>query len=197
MQTALSDQVSTENRNLVSFEALKADFIRRNRRGIAFIGAATATWILYAILGVALPENLRPYIYLYGSGIMFPSGILAATLLKHDWQSKGNPFGLMGGLVGGLQLLFAPIVIMAWAKQPELLPFYLGVVVGAHLLPFVWLYDSKTYLFLAIGITLAAAATGALFPEMAYTLTPLSIACVLLVGTLRLHSENRTRTGSK
>jgi hypothetical protein len=174
----------------MSFDALRAEFIQRTRRGIAFIGAGVIVWTLFGILGIVLPEPIRPFIYLFGAGVQFPAGILLATLLKHDWQSKGSPFALLPGLVGGLQILFAPVVIMTWVKHPELLPGYLGVLVGAHFLPFVWLYKSRTYLFLSIGITLTAAATGLLLTASAYRLTPFSVAAILAVATLMLHSEN-------
>lgn len=174
-----------------TFEALKAEYIRRNQRGIAFIGAGVIVWSVFAMLGAVLPEKIRPFIYLFGAGVQFPSGILAATLLKHDWQSKGNPFGGLAGLIGGLQILFAPIVIMTWAKHPELLPWYLGVLVGAHFLPFVWLYNSRAYLFLSVGVTLVSAGTGVFWPAKAYVLTPLAVALVLAVGTLLLWRENK------
>jgi len=89
----------------------RRDYIWRTGRGIGFIAAGTVVWSVFALLGLVLPEPLRPFIYLFGAGVQFPAGILASTLLKHDWQAQGNPFGLFTGLVGGLPLLFAPIVI--------------------------------------------------------------------------------------
>lgn len=175
----------------MTFEALRADYIHRGRRGIAFIGAGVLVWVGFAILGAVLPASIRPFIYLFGAGTQFPAGILASTLLKHDWQSKGNPLGLLGGLVGGLQILFAPIIILTWAKFPEYLPGFLGVLVGAHFLPFLWLYNSRAYLFLSIAVTLVSAGTGLIKPELAYVLTPAAVAVTLAAGLLMLHRENQ------
>ncbi|WP_420849674.1 DUF7010 family protein [Peribacillus tepidiphilus] len=46
-----------------------------------------------------------------------------------------------------MQLFFAPILILVGYEQYEWVPFVVGVLTRAHFLPFMWVYDSRAYLF--------------------------------------------------
>lgn len=177
----------------MTLKQLKQDLARRSGRGISNIIAGVILWSLFGLLGLVVPDvPQRALIYLFGAGLLLPLGLLLGRLLKLDLLAPDNPLARLGGLIGAVQILFIPLMLGAYATTPQLVPWYLGVLVGAHFLPFAWLYDSRAYLVLAIGTTAAAALTGWLLPAHTFVATPLAVAAVLLVGARLLWGEQRT-----
>lgn len=169
---------------------MKRDLARRSWRGLPNIMAAVGLWIAFGALGIALPDTpQRALIYLFGAGLLLPLGMLIAALLRIDLFARGNPLALLGGYLGGLQILFIPLMVGAYLATPQFVPWYLGVLVGAHFLPFAWLYDSRAYLLGSIGTASAAALTGWLLPAMTYVATPFAVAAALLLTALLLWRE--------
>lgn len=169
---------------------MKRDLARRSWRGLPNIMAAVGLWIAFGALGIALPDTpQRALIYLFGAGLLLPLGLLIAALLRIDLFARGNPLALLGGYLGGLQILFIPLMVGAYLATPQFVPWYLGVLVGAHFLPFAWLYDSRAYLLGSIGTASAAALTGWLLPAMTYVATPFAVAAALLLTALLLWRE--------
>ena len=50
----------------------------------------------------------------------------------------------------------------------------IAIIFGAHLLPFCWLYDSKTYYVMSVIVSIGTLIVGLMTP-------PLTLACVMIV----------------
>lgn len=166
--------------NSFTVQAAKDDLARRTRFGMPYILAGFLLWMVFGLLGVILPASPRNgLIYLFGAGLLWPLGLAIGALLKIDQFAKGNPLAPLAGLLGGMQILFIPLMIGAYVNTPQAVPWYLAVLVGAHLLPFTWLYDSKAYLFCAVTSVIVAGLSGWLLPDRTYVVTPFAVAIVL------------------
>ena len=88
--------------------------------------------------------------------------------------------------------LIAPLLIGAYATTPQHVPWYLEVLVGAHFLQFVWIYNSRAYLFAALATAGISGLTGWLRPGATYVVTPFAVAAVLLVTAVLLWREVAT-----
>jgi hypothetical protein len=164
----------------MTVQAAKHDLARRTRCGLAYILAGVLLWTVFGVLGLALPDSPRNgLIYLFGAGLLWPLGLAIGAALKLDLFARGNPLAPLAGLLGGVQILFIPLMIGAYMATPRMVPWYLAVLSGAHLLPFTWLYENSAYLFCAVVMVAVAGLTGWLLPSMTYVVTPLAIAAVL------------------
>jgi hypothetical protein len=161
------------------------------KRGVPLIFAGLLFWFVAGISGLVLPESMVVWVYIFGIGVVFPIGVLISMLFKIDIFAKGNPLGVLAGIVGRMQVFFAPIIIMLFFKDPRWIPFTLGVLNGAHFLPYTWIYNSKTYLFDSITTTIVATGIGAIFINTTIKFTPFTIAAVFLVSILGLLSESK------
>ncbi|WP_025027935.1 DUF7010 family protein [Caldalkalibacillus mannanilyticus] len=161
------------------------------KRGIPMILSGSIFWLLVGVLSLFTSHNVLSLVYLFGIGLVFPIGILLSKILKIDLFSSGNPLGTLGGIVGGVQLFFVPIVIMVYLHQPAWIPFVIGVLTGAHFLPYAWIYNSKTYIFLAVGTTGVASFTGFFLLDSSYTVIPFGIVIIYLLTILGLIRENK------
>ena len=64
------------------------------------------------------------------------------------------------------QMLYLLIVMWAFSQKPDAMLMIFAMVFGAHLLPYSWVYDSKTYLVTSIVTTLGSMLLSIFAPEM-------------------------------
>ncbi len=165
----------------MTFEEMRNDLIRTAKRGYSFPLAGALFMIVVTILAQFLEEDILKMVWLFGMGSIFPLGVLLGKMLGFDVMCK-SPLGVLGGLVGGIQGLFLPVWIFAYVHNPEYLPFFIGVLGGAHFLPYFLIYRSKAYLFMAVATVIVSVIFGAIFVENSYFTTPIAIACVYFIS---------------
>ena len=83
-------------------------------------------------------------------------------------------------------MLYILIAMWVFAAVPEKMLMVYTMIFGAHLMPFSWLYDSKSYLVLSIVIPIGALIIGLFFPP--WVLAAVMIA-VEVVFAICLHAE--------
>jgi len=177
---------------------LRADVSARTGRGINAIVAGIGLWTVFAILGVLVhSEFVLALCYVFGSGLLFPLSLVVAKLMHLDTYAKGNPLGTLAGLTGAVQILFIPLMLGAVFLVPTAVPWFLAVLVGAHFLPFAWLFASRAYVVAAIAIPVAAGLIGLLGPVLLPAAAaivpiaaPLSVVVILAVVAILLSKEN-------
>ncbi|PFD41346.1 hypothetical protein CN285_12635 [Bacillus cereus] len=169
----------------------KKDLAQKTKRGFPVVLAGFLFWIIASITGVVLSEKQVVWVYLIGMGCVFPFGLMLAAILKIDMFAKGNPLGTLGGVIGAINVLNIPLVLLAYFQFPEWLPFVVAVLVGVHFLPYVWIYESKSYGLLSVGTVLVTSVCGILFAEKGFTVIPLAVTVVYLITLISLSIENK------
>lgn len=171
---------------------VQSDLMQRTKKGVAMFYVGSIYWLLMGLLSfLDMHINLLGLIYLIGTGMVFPLGILVSNLLKIDFIAKDNELSNFAGVIGGMQLLFAPILIMIYMERIEWLPFFIAVLTGAHFLPFSVLYKSKGFIFQSIAVVLMASIVGFIFMNYVYTILPFGLGIVYLITSFLLQNENR------
>ncbi|MED2187123.1 DUF7010 family protein [Bacillus wiedmannii] len=130
----------------------KRDLAQRTKRGFPVIIAGILFWIVASVMGILLSEKQVVWVYLIGMGCVFPFGLMIAAILKIDMFAKGNPLGTLAGLIGGINVLNIPFVLLAYFQFPEWLPFVVAMLIGVHFIPYVWIYESKSYGLLSVTV---------------------------------------------
>lgn len=170
----------------------KQQYAVRTHRGADLVLGGVLLWSVFGGLGLLLPESPeRALVYLFGAGLLLPLGLLIAAARGRDLLVRDNPLSMLAGLLGAVKILFIPLMLGAYFLVPEAVPWFLEVLVGAHFLPFSWLYDSPAYLFCSVAITAVSAGTGLLLPAADFTATPFAVALALLATVALLARERR------
>ena len=170
---------------------LRQDLSRRTGRGLNAIVAGILLWATFTILGVFISDSfVLALAYVFGAGTLFPLSLLVAKLLRLDPFASGNPLGTLAGLLGAVQVLFIPLMIGAVLTVPTMVPWFLAVLVGAHFLPFSWVYTSRAYLIAAISMPLTAGLCAWLFPVAVPIVVPSIVTAVLILVAVLLSKEN-------
>jgi hypothetical protein len=170
---------------------LKKDLSMEAGLGYPVFLAGILFWLFVGISSFVVTPKTLVWMYVFGIGAIMPLAILISKLLRINFLSSHNPLSTMAGLVGGVQLFFAPLVIMIVLHQPDWVPFAIGVLAGAHFLPYVWIYDSKVYLFQTIATVFAASFFGIVFMERSFYIIPFALSTVYGVTLLLLIRQHR------
>ena len=141
------------------------DCARRQKEGLHFILTSILIWAMICAVHLTdMPINTKNLITFCCSAVLFPLAWMLSKILKIDFESKGNPLSKAGLLFSINQMLYILIVMWVFAAVPEKMVMVYAMVFGAHLMPFSWLYQSKSYLILSIIIPILSLFIGLMYP---------------------------------
>ncbi len=89
---------------------------------------------------------------------------MISKIIKVDFTNKENPLTNLGLLFSFNQMLYLLIAMWVYPTVPEKMVMVLGMIFGAHLLPYSWLYKSNSYLVMSVVIPIAVLIVGTNFP---------------------------------
>lgn len=177
-----------------TLEELQKEITFETKKGYPLLLAGAIVFLSYAFMPLVFPIGVVHLVWIFGLGLIFPLGILISKILGVNLLSSGNPLGTLGGIVGAPQAFYIPVFIIVYMKIPEYLPFTIGLLAGSHFIPYMWIYKSKAYLFVTLGVCFSALIFGSFFIEYAFTLVPLAIAFVYGVSVLLVQRELKVST---
>lgn len=154
---------------------LKVEFAVKQKKGLPFIMASAVLW---TIMLIALLANLdiatKNIIAMCCSALLMPVGMLFGKILKVNIFGKDNPLSSLSIVAALNQLMYLPIVLWAMYTVPDKMIMVYAIVVGAHFLPYYWIYFSPTYFYASIIIPIASLIFGIYFGQV--------IVCVAFVA---------------
>lgn len=104
-----------------------------------------------------LTKNLFTF---FATAHLMPLAFVISKLIDVDFQNKDNPLTNLGVLLSAGQILYLLIAMWIYPTIPEKMLMVIAMIFGAHLLPYSWLYKSKSYMVFAIVIPFLALLLG-------------------------------------
>ncbi|MDO5041483.1 MAG: hypothetical protein Q4D95_05275, partial [Peptoniphilus sp.] len=137
----------------MNLEELRRDIILKQKKGLPFILASIVIWMLItAVAALNISIELKNILVFCSSAPMLPLAWIIGKKIDVDIFSKENELGYLGLLFTLNQLLYLLIVMWVFNAVPHKMIMVYAMVFGAHLLPYSWLYKSKSYKVFAIVI---------------------------------------------
>ena len=171
----------------MELDQLRKDCALRQKKGLHFILASVVIWCLILTTQLTnLTVEQKNFIIFCCSAILFPLAWGLSKVLGIDFEGKDNPLTKAGIIFSINQLLYILIAMWVFAAVPEKMLMVYTMIFGAHLMPFSWLYQSKTYLILSIFIPNMALVVGLFCPP--YILAIIMVIVEILFSSL-LHLE--------
>ena len=167
----------------MNLDELRLDCAIKQKKGLHFILASIIIWtaVLFVHL-TSLPILTKNLLTFCFTAPLMPLAYLISKVIKVDFTNKGNPLTNLGVLFSLNQMLYLLIAMWVYPTVPEKLVMVLAMIFGAHLLPYGWLYLSKTYTILALIIPLAVLFVGVNYP--AYVVAGMMIAFEILFSLM-------------
>ncbi len=148
----------------MNLEELRIDCAMKQKKGLHFILASIIIWGMVAIIHKLdmpiLTKNLWTFC---ATAPLLPLAYGISKLIGVKFSDTDNPLNKLGMLFSMNQLLYLLIAMWVYPTVPDQMVMVIAMIFGAHLLPYSWLYRSKTYTVMAILIPMSALILGNLF----------------------------------
>lgn len=166
-------------------DSLRDDCSLKQKKGLHFILASVFIWAAVLFIHLSsLPIETKNLFTFCCSAPLMPLAYLISKIIRVDFQNKRNPLTKLGIIFSVGQMPYLLIAMWIFSASPENMLMTYAMIFGAHLLPYGWLYKSKTYFALSVIIPVAALITGVNFPAHAVAMLMLCteiIFCVCLI----------------
>src|SRR5690554_75624 len=173
----------------MGLEELRNDCAVKQKRGLHFILASVIMWLLVmAIHLTSWPIMTKNFFTFCATAPLMPLAFLISKLIGVDFQNKGNPLTNLGIFLSAGQVLYLLIAMWIYPTVPDKMVMIIAMIFGAHLLPFSWLYQSKSYMVFATLIPFLSLLLGIYFQP--YVLA-MAMAGVEILFSLCLAAEVR------
>lgn len=179
-------------------QRLRGEIARVTRRGIGMTPAACLYWLgLTGVSAWAGPAAAGAGGVLSGGhdpgshDLVSPLGWLLNRLCGGDLLARGHPLAGLIGVMAATQVLGWPMLVALFARDSGLLAFALAALLGAHFLPFGWLYRSRAYYLLGTIAVFAAAWLQWRWPQHGNLVIPLAMVPCYALGAGAVWRENR------
>ena len=145
----------------MNLEELKKDCSIKQKKGIHFIIASVIIWSMVLIVQLtSLPVLTKNLLTFCCTAPLLPLSFLVSKILKIQFQDKSNPLNNLGILFSANQMIYLLIAMWIYPTIPDKMLMVIAMIFGAHLLPFGWLYNSKTYFGLSVIIPILSLIVG-------------------------------------
>lgn len=174
----------------MNLEELRLQCAVKQKKGLHFILASIIIWC--AVLGVQLSDIpiLTKNLYTFCcTAPLMPLAYFISKIIKVDFQNKENPLTNLGVLFSGNQILYLLIAMWIYPTVPDKMLMVIAMIFGAHLLPYGWLYKSKTYMVLAVIIPILSLLVGLKFQP--YILAAMMITIEILFSLCLIYENKR------
>lgn len=174
----------------MNLDEMRLDSAIKQKKGIHFILASVIIWIAILVIHLStlhiLTKNLLTFCF---TAPLMPLAFIISKIIKVDFTNKDNPLTNLGVLFSANQILYLLIAMWIYNVVPEKMVMVLAMIFGAHLLPYGWLYKSKSYIVLSIVIPIAGLIVGINFPP--YFVAGLMIAVEIVFSLLLSYEVKR------
>jgi len=145
----------------MNLEELRLDCSIKQKKGLHFILASIiiwcAVWIIHLTSLPILTKNLFTFCC---TAPLIPLAYMISKAIKVDFTNKENPLTNLGVLFFLNQMLYLLIAMWIYQEVPEKMLMVLAMIFGAHLMPYGWLYKSKTYIGMSVFIPIVVLIIG-------------------------------------
>lgn len=174
----------------LGLEELRNDCARKQKKGLHFILASVVIWSAVAIVhATSLPILTKNLLTFCCTAPLMPLAYMISKVIKVDFQNKANPLTNLGLLFSLNQLLYLLIAMWVYPTVPDKMLMIIVMIFGAHLLPYGWLYKSRSYLVFAVAIPVFALIIGSLFKPLVLAIVMIAVE-LSFSGWLMIENRN-------
>lgn len=176
----------------MNLNELRNDCAIKQKKGLHFILASIIIWIAVLLVNLSdLPILTKNLLTFCSTAPLMPLAYFLSKVIKVDFTNKDNPLNNLGILFSVNQILYLLIAMWIYQAIPEKMVMVIAIIFGAHLLPFGWLYQSKSYMGLSVIIPITILVVGLIYSEVVVSIVMIIFEVIFSV---LLFLENKRLT---
>ncbi len=135
--------------------AVRKQAILSSLAGFPFLLMMGFSWIAAGALSYLVPRDIVPFIYWFSGVPAVPIALALERRVGYVPHQKPDPLLPLMLQLMFIQVIAFPAFLPFLSIDPGYFPVALAAVVGAHLLPFQWVYRTRIYGVLVVVIAIA------------------------------------------
>ncbi len=172
-------------------DAIRQQAILSSLAGFPFLQVFGFVWITAGSLSYLVPHNVAPWIYLFLGIPALPIAITLERRLGYVRAAEPDPLLPLALQILFVQVVAFPAILLVWDAAPHYVPVAFAAVVGAHFLPFQWIYRTRLYGLLGVVVAVGPFVLAVLFGARAMHYTGFFVGGALLVGAFAARRHAR------
>ena len=179
-----------------NYGELKTEAMKLQKKGLPFMLTSVVIWTAVTIVRTLPVDIMTKNLYtFYCTSFLLPGAVIFSLITGAKiFAKRQNPFNKLGMLNTMNQMLYLLIVMWSFSQKPDAMLMLFAMVFGAHLLPFSWLYESKTYLVMSLVTTIGSMLISIFLPEVYVGIfmivCQIVMSALLLIECKKLDREN-------
>lgn len=177
----------------IYLDELRFNCAKEQKKGLHFILTSIIIWLLITMIHMtSLPILTKNLFTFCTTALLLPTAYLISKVIKVEFSNKENPLNNLGMLFSMNQMLYLLIAMWIYAAVPEKMVMILAMIFGAHLLPYAWLYQSRSYKIMSVIIPIMALIVGNMYQAsivgavMIFTEIVFSVLLIVEVNKIKL-----------
>jgi len=176
---------------LSEIDALRQRGILSSLAGFPFLLVFGVTWIVAGTLSYVVSREIAPWIYVLLGMPAMPIAIILERRLGYVRAAEPDPLLPLALQIAFVQVVAFPAILLVWDSAPSYVPVAFAAVVGAHFLPFQWVYRTRLYGFLGVVVAVGPFVLAVVFGPSAMHYTGFFVGGALLLGAFAARSHAR------
>jgi hypothetical protein len=172
-------------------DALRLHGILSSLAGFPILLVFGFVWTTAGALTYVVPRDMAPWLYLVLGMPAMPIAIALERRLGYIPAPSPDPLLPLTLQILFVQIVAFPAILLVWDATPALVPVAFAAVVGAHFLPFHWVYRTSLYTVLGIVVAVGPFALAVLFGEKALHYTGFFVGAALFAGAAAARAHAR------
>ena len=178
------------NESTKTLNELRRECAKQQKKGLHFILASIIIWAAVWIVHLTdLPIETRNILTFCVACPLMPLAWMISKLIHVDFQGKSNPLTSLGLLFSVNQILYILIAMWVFSAVPEKMLMVYAIIFGAHLMPYNWLYQSKSYMLMSIIVPILALVIGLLAQPHVLASTMFGLEIAFSIGLIIENKE--------
>lgn len=174
-----------------SVDELRDHAIVSSLSGAPFLGVYGVGWIAAAALTHVVPANIAPWLYVFMGLPAAPLAILIERRAGFEPPLKPDVLLPLTLQLLFLQILAFPAILLVWDASPHYMPVAFSAIVGAHFLPFQWVYRTSIFGILAFLVAILPYGLAIVMREQSLHWTGVLVGACMLVGSVATYRHAR------
>ena len=178
------------NESTKTLNELRRECAKQQKKGLHFILASIIIWAAVWIVHLTdLPIETKNILTFCVACPLMPLAWMISKLINVDFQGKSNPLTSLGLLFSVNQILYILIAMWVFSAVPEKMLMVYAMIFGAHLMPYSWLYQSKSYMLMSIIVPILALVIGLLAEPHVLASTMFGLEIAFSIGLIIENKE--------
>ena len=176
-------------RRISELDALRQHAILSSLAGFPILLVFALAWIAAGALSYGVPPKVAPWVSVFVGIPAMPIALVLERRVGYVPAAEPDPLLPLTLQILFVQVVAFPAILLVWDAAPPYVPVAFAAIVGAHFLPFQWVYRTRLYGYLGVVVAVGPFVLAVCFGKAAMHYTGFFVGVALFVAAFIARSH--------